>query len=133
MEFGGEGGVESVLFFQNALQPAHEGIRPRGLFHAGNVARMRDKSRGRPSKSRPVCSQTKGRMTVHNYIQGLLREVLAAVGETESHVATLSVPEVVTISVSTDEQGLVAAPSKESGRVCFSVMVVPKIACCGMN
>lgn len=72
-------------------------------------------------------------MTAHNYIQGLLREVLAAVGETESEVATVSVPEVVTISVSTDEQGLVAAVGEECGRVCFSVVVVPKIACCGMN
>lgn len=70
---------------------------------------------------------------MHNYIQGLLREVLAAVGETESAVAVLSVPEVVTISVSTDEQGLVSPQGKECGRVCFSVMVVPKIGCCGVN
>ena len=131
MEFGGEGGVESVLFFEDSLQPAHEGIRPwGGLSHTGNVARMRDKSR----RGKVYPSASKGReMTVHNYIQGLLREVLAAVEQTESAVAVLSVPEVVTISVSTDEQGLVADGVRESGRVCFSVMVVPKIEACGVN
>lgn len=48
IEFGGEGGVEAVLFFEDGSQPAHEGIGAGGLFHAGNVARMRDKSRDRP-------------------------------------------------------------------------------------
>jgi hypothetical protein len=72
-------------------------------------------------------------MTVHNYVQGVLREVLAAVGQTESAVACLSIPEAVTLSVSLDQEGVVCAPSKESGRVCFTVMVVPKIECCGVN
>jgi hypothetical protein len=82
--------------------------------------------------SRPNCPRAKG-MTVHNYIQGVLREVLAAVGETESPVAKLSVPETVMVTVATDKEGLVCAGSQEAGRVCFTVMVVPKIEACGVN
>jgi len=72
-------------------------------------------------------------MTVHNYIQGLLREVLAAVTETESPLVSFSVPEAVTISVSTDEEGLVSPEGKDCGRVCFTVMVVPTLKTCGVN
>jgi hypothetical protein len=72
-------------------------------------------------------------MTVHNYIQGLLREVLAAVSETDSPMVSFSVPEAVTISVSTDEEGLVSPEGKDCGRVCFTVMVVPTLKTCGVN
>jgi hypothetical protein len=72
-------------------------------------------------------------MTVHNYIQGVLREVLASVAETESEVAGFGLPRVVTIAVSTDDEGRVCEADEEAGRVCFSVMVVPKVPEPGLN
>jgi hypothetical protein len=127
VEVSGKGGVPSVAFFEGKTEPPHEGVRPRSgqRVHAPSVARPRYTARIKWCKDQ--------RVTIYNYVQGILREIYGACVQTNG-VADIefTVPKAIHICLETDKNGQVAASEEQSvGHVEFTILLVsrPSAAC----
>lgn len=65
-------------------------------------------------------------MTIYNYVQGILREVVGACSQAEAAGMEFSIPKAMHICLDTDRDGKVAGPDTAVGHVEFTILLVSR-------
>jgi hypothetical protein len=70
-------------------------------------------------------------VTIYNYVQGILREIVGACSQAEAASMEFTIPKAIHIALDTDKDGKVAGPDMAVGHIEFTILLVgrPEAAC----
>ena len=65
-------------------------------------------------------------VTIYNYVQGVLREIVGSCSQAEALGMEFSIPKAIHICLDTDKEGHVANPDTAVGHVEFTILLVSR-------